>query len=376
MESNTRIDMITESSRMDTDSHTTEPSCWSMSTPFLGYSNQKCEESNACTQDLPVQRCQTRPDANASTASYGDDVYSKLSRINGAINKMTPEQIQKKLAEFDLNTSGVKEVLKKRLKNYYRRQRMVQCNKVLSEDERMKYDYLVIIDFEATCSETNENFMHEIIEFPAVMVDVRNQAVCNVFQRFCKPTVNPVLTDFCTTLTGISQSQVDRAKDFTEVFRDFEEWLSLHGLGTKYEFAVLTDGPWDMARFLKTQVELSSIEYPWWAKHWINLRKAYAAFYACGRVNLHKMLDDLGLKFQGRPHCGLDDSRNIAAIVMRLLQDGCIFRANEHYREGDINPNNGNASRVPMDSNTNASLARSHVAHSSGHKGHDCKVEG
>lgn len=99
-----------------------------------------------------------------------------------------------------------------------------------------------------------------------------------------------------------------------------------------------------MARFLKTQTELSGIPFPRWAKQWINLRKAYTAFYACGRVNLHQMLEELGMKFQGRPHCGLDDARNIAAIALRLLLDGCIMRINEHYREGVISPQKSNSS--------------------------------
>lgn len=95
-----------------------------------------------------------------------------------------------------------------------------------------------------------------------------------------------------------------------------------------------------MARFLKTQTEISEIPFPQWGKHWINLRKAYSAFYGCGRVNLQRMLDDLGMTFQGRPHCGLDDSRNIAAIAIHLLQDGCLMRVNEHYYE-DGYPSSG-----------------------------------
>ncbi|CAG5136634.1 unnamed protein product [Candidula unifasciata] len=280
--------------------------------------------------------CQIPPEVHSSG---GRDEFSlKLSRINGAINRMTKEQLQEKLAHVRLNTSGVKDVLKKRLKHYYKRQKLVQSNSAASEEDRLKYAYLVVIDFEATCSESNENFVHEIIEFPAVLIDTQNQAVCNVFQRFCKPRVNPKLTEFCTSLTGITQSQVDKAKDFTEVFAEFEEWLSLHQLGTEHKFAVLTDGPWDMARFLKTQVELSGISFPRWAKQWINLRKAYAAFYGCKRVNLHKMLEDLGMKFQGRPHCGLDDAQNIAAVTVRLLQDGCVMRVNEHLHEGLVSP--------------------------------------
>ena len=35
------------------------------------------------------------------------------------------------------------------------------------------FDYLVVIDFEATCEEKNSaEYPHEIIEFPAVLIDV------------------------------------------------------------------------------------------------------------------------------------------------------------------------------------------------------------
>ncbi|XP_055866136.1 3'-5' exoribonuclease 1-like [Biomphalaria glabrata] len=293
-------------------------------------------ESDTTVTDCKIYK--PKPRLDDSSATQTDDVMTKLSRINGAINRMTKEQLQTKLAEFRLNTCGVKDVLKKRLKNHYKRQKFAQCNRMLSEDEIMKFDFLVVIDYEATCSENNENFVHEIIEFPAVLVDTRTKSISNTFQKFCKPKKNPKLTDFCTKLTGITQQQVDKAKDFAEVFKEFEEWMAIHRLGTDFQFAILTDGPWDMSRFLKTQTELSSIPFPPWAKHWINLRKAYTAFYSCGRVNLHQMLDELGMKFEGRPHCGLDDARNIAAIAIKLLQDGCVMRINEHYHDGQISP--------------------------------------
>ncbi|KAH9500731.1 3'-5' exoribonuclease 1 [Bulinus truncatus] len=311
---------------------------------------EEIKYGESCPAECDLTSTRNKSKSRLDTAQT-DEVLSKLSRINGAINKMTKEQLQAKLSEFRLNTSGVKDVLKKRLKNHYKRQRFAQCNKSLSEDEIIKYDYLVVIDFEATCSETNENFVHEIIEFPAVLIDTRNQVVSNIFQRFCKPKVNPRLTEFCTKLTGISQQQVDKAKDFTDVFREFEEWMTIHKLGTDFQFAILTDGPWDMSRFLKTQTELSSVPFPPWAKHWINLRKAYTAFYSCGRVNLHQMLDELGMKFQGRPHCGLDDARNIAAIAIRLLQDGCIMRVNEHYRDGEFTSRKSNGPSKPSRQN-------------------------
>jgi len=243
---------------------------------------------------------------------------------------MAKEDLQQHMKTLHLNACGTKDVLKKRLKNFYKRQRLGSS---LKAEDVMRYRYLVVIDYEATCSRTNENFIHEIIEFPAVLIDTESMAVCNVFQRFCKPRINPRLTEFCTQLTGISQQQVDKAKDFNEVFKEFEEWMSVHKLGTEHKFAVLTDGPWDMARFLKGQTEISGLEFPKWARQWINLRKAYSAFYGVGRVTLQNMLDDLGMTFQGRPHCGLDDAKNIANITVRLLKDGCVLRMNEYFHD-------------------------------------------
>lgn len=118
--------------------------------------------------------------------------------------------------------------------------------------------------------------------------------------------------------------------------------------------------PWDMARFLKSQTEISGVEFPSWAKQWINVRKAYTAFYGYGRVNLHQMLKDLDMTFQGRPHCGLDDARNIAAVVLQLLQDGCALRINEYFREGDGNTMcHGDSAGVSAHSDSHKSSAES-----------------
>lgn len=48
------------------------------------------------------------------------------------------------------------------------------------------------------------------------------------------------------------------------------------------------------------------------------------------------MLEKLGLTYSGRPHCGLDDSRNIARIAVWMLQDGCQLRVNERMHAGQL----------------------------------------
>lgn len=48
------------------------------------------------------------------------------------------------------------------------------------------------------------------------------------------------------------------------------------------------------------------------------------------------MLEQLGLKYEGHPHSGLDDSHNIARIAIKMLKDGCQLRINEHMHAGQL----------------------------------------
>lgn len=263
-----------------------------------------------------------------SQPDFSDPVFQKLALLNGEINRMRKDQLRKRLAELHLNTGGVKEVLKKRLKNYYRRKKLAAAN-IVRGVELVPYDFLVIIDYEATCQENNDHFVQEIIEFPAVLVEVQQKRIIGMFREFCKPVVNPVLTEFCKQLTGVNQSEVATASEFPVVLEHFEQWLEGWELGTRHRFCVVTDGPWDIRRFLSKQCEISQLPFPKWSRRWINVRKSYGNFYDTGRLNLNNMLENLGLQFDGRPHCGLDDSKNIARIVCHMLDDGCALKVNE-----------------------------------------------
>ena len=71
------------------------------------------------------------------------------------------------------------------------------------------FDYVVVIDFEATCDKDMNGLKpQEIIEFPAVIVDCRRLTLQDSFQTYVKPVHHPILTDFCRNLTGINQDQV------------------------------------------------------------------------------------------------------------------------------------------------------------------------
>nr|XP_057922005.1 3'-5' exoribonuclease 1 [Doryrhamphus excisus] len=277
-------------------------------------------------------------EASQSNSDFSHPVYKEIALANGHINRMTRDELRTKLAELKLDTRGVKDVMKKRLKSYYKKQKLTQS--AAEEDAAdAYYDYICVVDFEATCEEDNPaDFLHEIIEFPVVLISTHTLEIVDTFQEYVKPELNPTLSDFCVNLTGITQDMVDAAHTFPVVLQHVVAWLQERELGTKYKYALLTDGAWDMSKFLNIQCRISQIRYPLFAKKWINIRKSYGNFYKVPRTQtkLSTMLDKLGLQYEGRPHSGLDDSRNIARIALRMLQDGCQLRANERMHGGQL----------------------------------------
>jgi len=84
-----------------------------------------------------------------------------------------------------------------------------------------------------------------------------------------------------------------------------------------------------MSRFLYMQCNSSNVVYPRWAKRWVNIRKVFCNAYRVQRAGISTMLEVLGLAFEGHPHSGIDDARNIARILAQLISDGCNIYENE-----------------------------------------------
>jgi inhibitor of KinA sporulation pathway (predicted exonuclease) len=70
--------------------------------------------------------------------------------------------------------------------------------------------YLLILDFEATCDDVTK-VTPEIIELPTLVYDLGQNKVLGdaTFHEYVRPTLNPRLTDFCVSLTGIAQVRCD-----------------------------------------------------------------------------------------------------------------------------------------------------------------------
>ena len=73
--------------------------------------------------------------------------------------------------------SGEIEIRRLRLKHFYKAQITLGLENPMKMIEQ-HFEYIAVVDFEATCERNQgNNFPHEIIEFPIVLIDVRQQAI-------------------------------------------------------------------------------------------------------------------------------------------------------------------------------------------------------
>lgn len=177
-------------------------------------------------------------------------------------------------------------------------------------------DYYLIVDVEATCSDDGavpRNEM-EIIEIGAVMQSSRNFEIESEFQTFVRPVRRPQLTEFCTSLTGITQSELSNAPLFPEAIGAMQQWMS--GFA---DSLFCSWGDYDRKQFLQ-DCEYHQVGYPFLSGH-LNLKAAFSSSLNLRkRLGIVEALRRLGLQFDGSHHRGLDDARNIARIVRQVIR--------------------------------------------------------
>jgi len=192
-----------------------------------------------------------------------------------------------------------------------------------------KFDFLLAMDFEATCLRNGKmEPVQEIIEFPCLKIDTKSFNVIDEFHSYVQPKFNPILSEFCTELTGILQETVNDQPYLPKVLDNFQNWLKSGNLNseTAENFAVVTCGDWDLKTCLPNQCEAYGIDVPFWAKKWINLKRSHQIVHH-GKFprSLNDILTINGLEFEGRPHSGIDDTKNIAKAVKALALKAHIF---------------------------------------------------
>lgn len=174
-------------------------------------------------------------------------------------------------------------------------------------------EHFLVVDLEATCDRADwPRERMEIIEIGAVLIAADAATRVGEFQTFVRPRRHPTLTDFCRDLTGIAQAEVDRAPEHTVALEAMFGWLD--GLGPAPGGTIFCSWGGFDARLFAAENARHGVTRGL-PPHW-NLARAFS-----GRLGLRRRFSVLGalerveLAFEGRPHRGIDDARNIARLL-------------------------------------------------------------
>ncbi|NWT18853.1 ERI2 exoribonuclease, partial [Vireo altiloquus] len=191
-------------------------------------------------------------------------------------------------------------------------------------------------------------------EFPAVLLNTSTGEIESEFHMYVQPQENPILSEFCTGLTGITQNQVDEGVPLNICLSQFLKWIEKIQKEKKIIFttdsqcnstseakacAFVTWTDWDLGVCLHYECKRKQLRKPEILNSWIDLKATYRAFYNRKPKGLNGALQDLGIAFEGREHSGLDDSRNTARLAWRLICDGCVLKVTKSLDKAHRNGN-------------------------------------
>jgi inhibitor of KinA sporulation pathway (predicted exonuclease) len=176
----------------------------------------------------------------------------------------------------------------------------------------------IFFDFEMLCSDKGMAFENmEAIRLGAVKYDLETESI-SYFDRFIRPENREPLTEFCTTLTGINDSDLADAYDFKIVFDEFLAWVG--GLKKTRYFSW---SPSDLSRLkidaVKHEIPLRTIGKI--EKRYIDFQAIFKKRVSKGNVSVEAALALYGLEFIGEKHNPMYDAYNTLRIYLSFLNE-------------------------------------------------------
>ena len=180
----------------------------------------------------------------------------------------------------------------------------------------MKTTKILVLDLEATCwdRESGIKYTPEIIEIGICSYLPKTGEIVERNSYIIKPY--GAISDYCTNLTGITQEKVDKGISLQEAMNTIKNtYKSPRLIWSSW-------GDWD-ERTLYTDCNKKNAPFVFSQQH-LNIKALCAVKLA--KLNLsikttgvEDALKLLGMKFEGKPHSGLDDAINTARILDKLL---------------------------------------------------------
>jgi len=180
--------------------------------------------------------------------------------------------------------------------------------------KNQRRDAILFIDLEATCWKGNppEGMHNEIIEIGIAVVDFKTKEILSNDSIIVKPQFSEI-SEFCTELTTITQDFIDKNGV------SFEEACEI--LRTKYKSEARLWASWgkyDYNQIVK-DCQLKKVKFPMGRDHY-NLKPLFSFKNGISKdLGVGGALEHLGLSFEGTPHRGNDDAKNIARIIPYII---------------------------------------------------------
>ena len=174
----------------------------------------------------------------------------------------------------------------------------------------------IIYDLEATCwAGKIRELEQEIIEIGAFMLNHFGE-VTGTYNRFVRPFLHPYLSPFCTSLTSITQEDVNRAGKFPEIIEEFQDWAKIY----EEEYLLCSWGSFDRKMLVK-DCKLYQLESEWAENHF-NIKSQYQEMKKLRRpCGLKSAVIKEGFEFTGIHHRGISDAENLAKIFGKYIDD-------------------------------------------------------
>lgn len=174
-------------------------------------------------------------------------------------------------------------------------------------------DY-IIFDLELNSKIFKSRLPNEIIEIGAVKLD-HHLLYDSSFQSFIKPKIYKKLFPVIKRKTGISQCDINDARNFGDIISSFKEWI-----GQDY---ILCSWGHDDIHHMKTNCSLHRMGSSW-LKNPLDIQKVFSELYQSPpgqRFSLKKALHTLEIPVDEKLHRACTDAKYTAEIFTRIYDN-------------------------------------------------------
>jgi inhibitor of KinA sporulation pathway (predicted exonuclease) len=172
----------------------------------------------------------------------------------------------------------------------------------------------MVVDLEATCWGGNPppGEVSDIIEIGLCELNLATLTIERPEGVLIKPS-RSTISHFCTSLTSISEQTLKGAKDFNSAMNYIvNKYSPQRRIWTAW-------GEFDRIR-LQSECTEKGATFPFGPK-FINAKSLFSVFYGYTKEKgLAKALKASELQFDGTPHRGVDDARNTARLLARMIE--------------------------------------------------------